>query len=317
VILQKQKQEKMHQNIKHNPVLLEEVLHYLKPKTGDSYLDLTAGYGGHANPILEITGNNKESYLVDRDPNAIDFLNQEFKGHEINILNQDFYSASKQLLSSGQRFDLILADLGVSSPHLNEPKRGFSIGQEGPLDMRMDQTQTLDAYEIINVYSEKKLANIIKDYGEDPKYIKIANLIVHNRPIKNTTELAKIVSKAWPGHSKTHPATRTFQAIRIAVNDELNLINKSIPIWIDLLKPGGRIVIISFQSLEDRIVKQALAERSGNRLDAILKLLTKKPIVATKDELVFNPRSRSAKLRAAVKINKQKKGEYNAYTGQK
>ncbi len=307
----------MHQNIKHNPVLLEEVLHYLKPKTGDSYLDLTAGYGGHANPILEITGNNKESYLVDRDPNAIDFLNQEFKGHEINILNQDFYSASKQLLSSGQRFDLILADLGVSSPHLNEPKRGFSIGQEGPLDMRMDQTQTLDAYEIINVYSEKKLANIIKDYGEDPKYIKIANLIVHNRPIKNTTELAKIVSKAWPGHSKTHPATRTFQAIRIAVNDELNLINKSIPIWIDLLKPGGRIVIISFQSLEDRIVKQALAERSGNRLDAILKLLTKKPIVATKDELVFNPRSRSAKLRAAVKINKQKKGEYNAYTGQK
>ena len=232
-------------------------------------------------------------------------------------MNQDFYSASEELLSSGQKFDLILADLGVSSPHLNEPKRGFSIGQEGPLDMRMDQTQTLDAYKIINVYSEKKLAKIIKDYGEDPKYIKIANLIVHNRPIKNTTELAKIVSKAWPGHSKTHPATRTFQAIRIAVNDELNLINKSVPIWLDLLNPGGRIAIISFQSLEDRIIKQALADRSGNRLDATIELLSKKPVIATKDELVFNPRSRSAKLRVAAKINKQKKGEYNAYTGQK
>ena len=307
----------MHQDKKHNPVLLEEVLHYLNPKTGDRYLDLTAGYGGHAKPILEITGNNKESYLVDRDPSAIEFLKSEFKNQEVNLMNQDFYSASEELLSSGQKFDLILADLGVSSPHLNEPKRGFSIGQEGPLDMRMDQTQTLDAYKIINVYSEKKLAKIIKDYGEDPKYIKIANLIVHNRPIKNTTELAKIVSKAWPGHSKTHPATRTFQAIRIAVNDELNLINKSVPIWLDLLNPGGRIAIISFQSLEDRIIKQALADRSGNRLDATIELLSKKPIIATKDELVFNPRSRSAKLRVAAKINKQKKGEYNAYTGQK
>ena len=307
----------MHQDNKHNPVLLEEVLHYLNPKTGDRYLDLTAGYGGHAKPILEITGNNKESYLVDRDPSAIEFLKSEFKNQEVNLMNQDFYSASEELLSSGQKFDLILADLGVSSPHLNEPKRGFSIGQEGPLDMRMDQTQTLDAYKIINVYSEKKLAKIIKDYGEDPKYIKIANLIVHNRPIKNTTELAKIVSKAWPGHSKTHPATRTFQAIRIAVNDELNLINKSVPIWLDLLNPGGRIAIISFQSLEDRIIKQALADRSGNRLDATIELLSKKPIIATKDELVFNPRSRSAKLRVAAKINKQKKGEYNAYTGQK
>ena len=307
----------MHQDNKHNPVLLEEVLHYLNPKTGDRYLDLTAGYGGHAKPILEITGNNKESYLVDRDPSAIEFLKSEFKNQEVNLMNQDFYSASEELLSSGQKFDLILADLGVSSPHLNEPKRGFSIGQEGPLDMRMDQTQTLDAYKIINVYSEKKLAKIIKDYGEDPKYIKIANLIVHNRPIKNTTELAKIVSKAWPGHSKTHPATRTFQAIRIAVNDELNLINKSVPIWLDLLNPGGRIAIISFLSLEDRIIKQALADRSGNRLDATIELLSKKPVIATKDELVFNPRSRSAKLRVAAKINKQKKGEYNAYTGQK
>ena len=298
----------MHQDNKHNPVLLEEVLHYLNPKTGDRYLDLTAGYGGHAKPILEITGNNKESYLVDRDPSAIEFLKSEFKNQEVNLMNQDFYSASEELLSSGQKFDLILADLGVSSPHLNEPKRGFSIGQEGPLDMRMDQTQTLDAYKIINVYSEKKLAMIIKDYGEDPKYIKIAKLIVHNRPIKNTTELAKIVSKAWPGHSKTHPATRTFQAIRIAVNDELNLINKSVPIWLDLLNPGGRIAIISFQSLEDRIIKQALADRSGNRLDATIELLSKKPVIATKDELVFNPRSRSAKLRVAASKSASKSG---------
>ncbi len=310
MILQKQKQEKkMHQNQKHNPVMLNEVLHNLNPKTGDRYLDLTAGYGGHANPILEITGNYKGSYLVDRDPSAYEFLNNKFKDSGVNIINKDFYSASEDLLKSGQKFDIILADLGVSSPHLNEPNRGFSIDKDGPLDMRMDQSQKLDAYEIVNNYSEKQLAKIIKEYGEDPKFLKIANLIVHNRPIKNTTDLAKIVSKAWPGHSKTHPATRTFQAVRIAVNDELSLIKKSLPIWIEILNPGGRIAIISFQSLEDRIVKQFLADRSGNKLDSILSLVSKKPIIATKDELVFNPRSRSAKLRVAVKINNKKKGE--------
>ena len=307
----------MHQDNKHNPVLLEEVLHYLNPKTGDRYLDLTAGYGGHAEEILKLTGQYNESCLVDRDPSAIEFLKNKFKDKEVELINQDFYSASEDLLDSGQKFDLILADLGVSSPHLNEPERGFSIENEGPLDMRMDQTQTLDAKKVVNSYSEKQLAKILKEYGEEPKYVKIANLIVKNRPIRTTTQLANIVSRAWPGHSRSHPATRTFQAIRIVVNDELGLIRKAIPIWLDLLNPGGRIVIISFHSLEDRIVKRALKEISGNRLDSTFTELTKKPVTATKDELVFNPRARSAKLRAAAKINKQKKGEYNANTGQK
>ncbi len=307
----------MHQNQKHNPVLLNEVLHYLNPKTGDRYLDLTAGYGGHAEEILKLTGQYNESCLVDRDPSAIEFLKNKFKDKEVELINQDFYSASEDLLDSGQKFDLILADLGVSSPHLNEPERGFSIENEGPLDMRMDQTQTLDAKKVVNSYSEKQLAKILKEYGEEPKYVKIANLIVKNRPIRTTTQLAGIVSRAWPGHSRSHPATRTFQAIRIVVNDELGLIRKAIPIWLDLLNPGGRIVIISFHSLEDRIVKRALKEISGNRLDSTFTELTKKPVTATKDELVFNPRARSAKLRAAAKINKQKKGEYNANTGQK
>ena len=307
----------MHQNQKHNPVLLNEVLHYLNPKTGDRYLDLTAGYGGHAEEILKLTGQYNESCLVDRDPSAIEFLKNKFKDKEVELINQDFYSASEDLLDSGQKFDLILADLGVSSPHLNEPERGFSIENEGPLDMRMDQTQTLDAKKVVNSYSEKQLAKILKEYGEEPKYVKIANLIVKNRPIRTTTQLANIVSRAWPGHSRSHPATRTFQAIRIVVNDELGLIRKAIPIWLDLLNPGGRIVIISFHSLEDRIVKRALKEISGNRLDSTFNELTKKPVTATKDELVFNPRARSAKLRAAAKINKQKKGEYNANTGQK
>jgi 16S rRNA (cytosine1402-N4)-methyltransferase len=143
---------------------------------------------------------------------------------------------------------------------------------------------------------------ILKKYGEEPKAWQIARLIISNRPMKTTAELATLVAKAWPGHSKVHPATRTFQAIRVAVNDELGLLERSLPIWIDqLLEPGGRIAIISFHSLEDRIVKQALAERAGDRYDATLTLFSKHPIVGEQDELVFNPRARSAKLRAALK----------------
>ena len=316
--MQKNKnKKKMHQDQKHKPVLIDETLHYLNPKKGDKYLDLTAGYGGHAKAILDITEQYKGSYLVDRDPSAISFLSEKFKNKDLKMLNQDFFSASEELYEGGHKFDLIMADLGVSSPHLNEPNRGFSIENEGPLDMRMDTDQTLTARKVVNSYSEKQLAKILKEYGEEPKYVKIAHLIVTNKPINTTTELAKIVSKAWPGHSRTHPATRTFQAIRIAVNDELNLIKKSIPLWLSMLNPGGRIVIISFHSLEDRLVKHALREVGGNRLDSEFTELTNKPVLATKDELVFNPRARSAKLRAAAKINNKKKGEYNANTGKK
>jgi 16S rRNA (cytosine1402-N4)-methyltransferase len=166
----------------------------------------------------------------------------------------------------------------------------------------MDTTQSLTAEEVVNTYSKEDLANILKRFGEEPKAHKIASLIVGNRPIKTTKELANIAAKAWPGYSKVHPATRTFQAIRVAVNNELHLLEKSLPIWIDkLLEPGGRIVVISFHSLEDRLVKQALADAGGDRYDATLQILTKSPVSGSKNEIAFNPRARSAKLRAAVK----------------
>ena len=290
------------QNHLHLPVLLKQVLQYLDPQSGQTYLDLTGGYGGHASSVLEQTGNPEGSVLVDRDQNAISELEKRFAGQGIGLIHADFLTASEQLKEQGKQFDLILADLGVSSPHLNQASRGFSIKADGPLDMRMDQSQSLTAEKVVNTYSADELADLLKRYGEEPKARRIASLIVEHRPITTTSELANIVAKAWPGHSKVHPATRTFQALRIAVNDELELLRKALPVWMDdLLAPGGRIAIISFHSLEDRIVKQALAEKAGDRYDAPLRLLTKKPVTGDDDELVSNPRARSAKLRAASK----------------
>lgn len=291
--------------MKHFPVLLEAVLKYLDPRVGDSYLDLTAGYGGHASAVLERTLSPEKATLVDRDQNAIESLRQKFAGGEPTIIHKDFLGASKQLWQEGKQFDLILADLGVSSPHLDNASRGFSLKNDGPLDMRMDQRQKLTAEEIVNNHSEAELADVFHMYGEEPKAKKIARSIVEHRPIKTTQELAGIIAQAWPGHSKVHPATRVFQALRIATNDELEQIRQAIPIWINLLAPGGRIAIISFHSLEDRLVKRALAEMSGDRYDAVLGLLTKQPVTGSGDEIVFNPRARSAKLRAAVKIKKK------------
>lgn len=284
----------------HAPVLLEEVLRYLSPQKGESYLDLTAGYGGHANKILERTKSPQTMTLVDRDAKAVNELQKQF-GEATEIRQEDFYQAARSLQEAGKKFDCILADLGVSSPHLDNASRGFSLKADGPLDMRMDQTQSLSANTIVNEYSIDDLAKIIADYGEEPKARRIARAIVEKRPVTSTIELAQIVANQWQGHSKTHPATRTFQALRIAVNDELGLLQKALPIWLDLLNPGGRIAVISFHSLEDRIVKQFFADHGGNRYDSDLKILTKNPVTASNPELVSNPRARSAKLRAAAK----------------
>jgi 16S rRNA (cytosine1402-N4)-methyltransferase len=311
----------MHQNKNQNtyqqhvPVLLDEVLQYLNPLEGESYLDLTAGYGGHAAAILARTGSLTQAVLVDRDENAIAALQRDFAETGVSLRHQDFLSASQALIGEDRQFDLILADLGVSSPHLNDGKRGFAINASGPLDMRMDQSQALTADSIVNSYSEAALADLLKRYGEEPKAKRIAALIVANRPLTGTNELAAVAAKAWPGYSRTHPATRTFQALRIAVNNELDLLAQSLPLWIRLLAPGGRLAVISFHSLEDRLVKQALQDAAGERYDAELRLLTKRPVSASSDELVHNPRARSAKLRAAVKINK--KGNTYAYSGKK
>lgn len=287
---------------RHTPVLLDAVLKFLDPQGGESYLDLTAGYGGHASKVLERTLNPSRATLVDRDQTAIEYLQHKFESGGVQIIHQDFLGASQELLKAGNRFDLILADLGVSSPHLKQASRGFSFQSGGPLDMRMDQSQSLTAETIVNTYNHRELAETIREYGEEPRANKIAQLIVENRPLTTTHELAAIVTKVWPGHSKVHPATRTFQALRIAVNSELEQIKLALPIWIELLAPGGRIVIISFHSLEDRIVKRGLNDVAGDRYDAQLKLLTKQPVTASSNEIVLNPRARSAKLRAAAKI---------------
>jgi 16S rRNA (cytosine1402-N4)-methyltransferase len=287
----------------HVPVLLDSVLEYLNPQPGDRYLDLTAGYGGHASAILERTGTAATAVLVDRDDHAVSVLAEKLP--EAQVRHQDFLGASADLTAAGEQFDVILADLGVSSPHLNEGTRGFSFLVNAKLDMRMDQSQDLTAETVVNTWSEAELARILRDYGEEPKAARIAHLIVTHRPITSTTTLAELVKRAWPGHSRVHPATRTFQAVRIAVNDELRMLEDSLPIWQQLLKPGGRLGVISFHSLEDRIVKQFLAHAAGDRYDAELRNLTKRPITAGPNELVFNPRSRSAKLRVAVKIKNQ------------
>lgn len=308
--------KKAHQNKqnKHQPVLLDAVLKYLDPQPGESYLDVTAGYGGHAKAVMSRTLKPSIVTLVDRDSEAIKYLQSEFAEQGIEIIKKNYLAASEELLKTGKKFNLILADLGVSSPHLNEASRGFSFKFDGPLDMRMDQEQSLMASEVVNDYSESQLAQIIEEYGEDPKARKIARLIKANRPIQGTEQLASIIKKAWPGYSKVHPATRTFQAIRIVVNDELGQLKQSLPVWVELLEPGGRIVVISFHSLEDRIIKHFFGDLAGERYDAVLKLLNKRPVEADRQEVVSNPRARSAKLRAAVKINK-KGGVVYAYSG--
>lgn len=287
----------------HQPVLSNEVLECLQPQAGESYLDLTAGYGGHAALIIERTAAPEKATLVDRDGLAIKALKGRFDKSE--IVQADYLSACSKLVAEGRQFDMILADLGVSSPHLDIASRGFSFTSSGPLDMRMDQSQELTAAELVNQAGEPDLIRIIKQYGEEPKARAIARRIIENRPIEDTVQLAALVAKSygpWARKSRTHPATKTFQALRIAVNDELGQLTASLPLMDRLLAPGGRLAIISFHSLEDRLVKQYFAENAGDRYDAQLRIITKKPVTAGKPEISSNPRARSAKLRAVAKI---------------
>ena len=285
----------------HIPVLMSEVLANLDPKPGEKYLDLTAGLGGHAKSILDVTLNYKESVLIDRDEFAIAHLKQKFK-EGIEIINTDFYGAVLQLIECGKTFDIILADFGVSSPQLDNGERGFSFKNDGPLDMRMDRRQALTADEIVNHWSEKNLAEIFVKYGEEkPGHARLlAREIVHQRPIKSTAELASIIASK-SRHSSIHPATKIFQAIRIVVNDELTEIEKTLPLLPKLLNKEGRVGIITFHSLEDRLVKDFFKEASSHGEESELRLVNKKPIEAAKPELVINPRSRSAKLRVAAR----------------
>jgi len=302
----KQKQKYVHQ-----PVLLREVIEVLAPQPGQTYLDLTAGYGGHSSAIFDLTGTEKGSVLVDRDEQAAEALQERFKEKDVQILQSDFLNALQTLKQKGKRFDMVLADLGVSSPHLEDAARGFAFSSPGPLDMRMDRSQQLRAYELVNGLPESELADILRRYGEEPRSRTIARAIAAARPVEDTGQLAAIIARTAgfrSRHGRTHPATKSFQALRIAVNDELSQLEQALPLMADVLGPGGRLAVISFHSLEDRLVKNFMADQAGNRYDAQLQLLTKRPITASHDELVSNPRARSAKLRAAAKIKNQKKG---------
>lgn len=283
----------------HKPVLLSEVLQVLDPKPGENYLDLTAGYAGHASAILDVTRNYKESCLVDRDDYAVSILREKYSMSEsVEILHMDFYDAALQLLQCGKTFDIILADFGVSSPQLDLAQRGFSFSQDGPLDMRMDRRQDFSAADIVNRYSERELVEIFEKYGEmspgsSRKVAREIVLLRRKKKFETTSELAALVNRE-------HRA-QVFQAIRIVVNDELGLIEKTLPLTPKLLKPGGRVAIITFHSLEDRLVKDYFKKESSLGEESELKLINKKPITAEHLELVSNPRARSAKLRAACK----------------
>lgn len=284
----------------HIPVLMSEVLEVLQPQAGESYLDLTAGYAGHASKILAATRNYKNSVLVDRDTNAEEYLRRKFANFPVEIRQEDFYSSALHLLKCGKTFDMILVDLGVSSPQLDNSERGFSFMHDGPLDMRMDTTQDLTAEKIVNKWSREDLAGIFMKYGDESPGLarKHARMICEKRPFHTTGELAEVFG---PRRGHKHPATQAFQAIRIAVNGEMDLLGGLLVLLPDLLNPGGRVAIITFHSIEDRAVKQYFKEQSTLGKESPFKLITKKPIVAGDVELGSNPRSRSAKLRAAQK----------------
>ncbi len=285
----------------HVPVLLKPVLDLLDPQPGNRYLDLTVGYGGHARQVLAKTENFTDSVLVDRDSFAAQSV-QDLVRQGARLMETDFVSAALSLIGEGKTFDMILADLGVSSPQLDVAVRGFSFQSDGPLDMRMDQRQVQTASGVVSSYTLEQLTDIIARYGEEPygQARRIAQAIVSARPIETTRQLADIIKAVSRHGGRRHPATRTFQALRIEVNQELRLVSELLPLLPKLLNRGGRVAVISFHSLEDRLVKQYFNDQTASGYEAELKVLTKRPI----DGSIYdapNPRSRSAKLRAAVK----------------
>jgi 16S rRNA (cytosine1402-N4)-methyltransferase len=280
----------------HLSVLSQEVVEGLAIRPGGRYLDATVGGGGHSRLILEAAP-GVQLVAIDRDRLALDAAGSRLAeyGDAVTFWQGNFAEYQPQEL----RFDGIVADLGVSSAQLDRPERGFSFRYEAPLDMRMDERQDLSAEEIVNHWDEVALADIFYRYGEEPFSRRIARRIVERRPLETTTQLASAVASSVPGkyrNGKIHPATRVFQALRIAVNEELAALEtflEKAPLW---LHPGGRLGIISFHSLEDRLVKHRMRD------SPLLKVLTKKPITPGEAEIAHNSRSRSAKLRVFERI---------------
>jgi 16S rRNA (cytosine1402-N4)-methyltransferase len=293
----------------HVPVLLEESLNFLNVRAGGVVVDATLGFGGHSLAIAKRLGVKGRLICFDRDEQAMELararlagLAEELGGEmpTVEFVGRPF-SEIAEVVSPGT-LDGLLADFGVSSMQLDEAHRGFSFRSDGPLDMRMDTRSGLTAEQVVNQADEEDLANLIYEFGEERRSRRIARAIVRARPITTTAELARVVSAVAPPikGEKIHPATRTFQALRIRVNDELGEIQSLLRSVSgsagSLLKPGGRVVMISFHSLEDRLVKDSF--REGAKA-GVLEILTKKPVTAKEQEALRNPRSRSAKLRAA------------------
>ena len=295
----------------HVPVLLQEAINFLAVQRGGTYIDATVGLAGHSCEIAKLLGAPGHLIGVDKDPAALERASVNLQpppGREgdwprIDLIHASFAEVGKRFEAGS--VDGILADIGVSSLQLNDPQRGFSFQAEGPLDMRMNTQSGPTAEQVVNSIDEKDLADVIYEFGEERRSRRIARAIVRARPIRNTAHLAEVVSvatRSMKSHG-IHPATRTFQAIRIFVNRELDDLRELLEAAPRLLKPKGRVVIISFHSLEDRIVKDAFREGAQAGTYTVL---TKKPVTAREEEIDRNPRSRSAKMRAAEKSLDQK-----------
>jgi 16S rRNA (cytosine1402-N4)-methyltransferase len=311
----------------HVPVLLKEAIDFLAVRRGGTYIDATVGLGGHSLEIAKRLGAPGHLIGFDKDPKALEIAgnvvgsrssvgqNQTADWPTVELRHASFANLAEKLgarmhtgLADDRRpttesVDGILADLGVSSLQFSDPARGFSFQAEGPLDMRMNPMSEPTAEQVVNQFDERELADLIYEFGEERRSRRIARAIVRSRPIRTTAQLAAVVSAAArpmnQAERKIHPATRTFQALRIFVNRELDDLRKLLEVAPQLLKPGGRLVVISFHSLEDRMVKDAM--REGAKLGQY-KLLTKKPVTPSEQEIDRNPRARSAKLRAAERV---------------
>jgi len=298
---------------RHIPVMADEVLFWLIREDSRIYLDCTVGYSGHAEKILEASSPNSRLIGLDCDTVAIAASRVRLArfGDRVLLIHGHFVDLKQHLAASSYgRVDGILFDLGVSSPQLEEPTRGFSFQGDGPLDMRMDQSMSGTASDLINRWPEAQLADAIFQFGEERFSRRIAHAIVRARerhPLATTKELVSVIEGAVPAnyrHGRLHCATRTFQAFRIAVNQELDCLEPALRDAVDVLSPGGRVCVISFHSLEDRIVKHTFRAFSGKD-DPSLTVLTKKPQVPSREESDRNPRSRSAKLRAAQRVSRK------------
>jgi 16S rRNA (cytosine1402-N4)-methyltransferase len=302
----------------HTPVLYQHVLAALPLRADGHYIDGTVGAAGHAFGILKSTSPDGSLLGLDRDPHALALAAERLSefGTRASLHQASFAEIDEVARKSNwQNVDGILFDIGLSSMQLEDSSRGFSFRLEGPLDMRFDPAQSLTAEELVNTTSEQALTNIISKYGEEPRARTIARTIIAARPLTSTLQLADVIKRTTKRPKRgIHPATRTFQALRIAVNDELDALERGLEAAVSLLAPGGRIVVIAFHSLEDRIVKQFFRQESQDCIcppeslecrcghKAELRIITKKPIRPDDEEIQRNPRSRSAKMRVAERI---------------